>query len=185
VVETGDFHPTGSIWDKTRMRRYKLVAKTISEDEDADVLHYADSTESDTAVTRTDISFTATDTIATTAGNFRTSGIRQQQEVTVSGTTNNNLAFTVDSVSSDGKTLTVSGNSVTTEGAGASVTVTVTADMVIPLDSGSNRLTRTTKPLNVEAWCHRFKTTVATGSTTKGFQPIGWAYQAEFTHKDE
>jgi len=41
-VVTGDFWPTGSIWDKTRVRRVKIVAKRITEDHDLKLSYYAD-----------------------------------------------------------------------------------------------------------------------------------------------
>ena len=44
-VQTGDFWPTKNIWDLTRIRRIKLVAKRISEANTLRVIHYADGDE--------------------------------------------------------------------------------------------------------------------------------------------
>ncbi|MHC4413555.1 MAG: hypothetical protein ACYSW6_11415 [Planctomycetota bacterium] len=39
---TGDFWPTGSVWDKTRIRQLKLIAERITESHVVDVYHLAD-----------------------------------------------------------------------------------------------------------------------------------------------
>jgi hypothetical protein len=45
-VQTGDFFPTKSIWDLTRIRRVKIVAQRISDANGLSVVHYADGDES-------------------------------------------------------------------------------------------------------------------------------------------
>lgn len=41
-VVTGDFWPTGSMWDQTRIRQIKVAAKRISEEHDLKLIYYAD-----------------------------------------------------------------------------------------------------------------------------------------------
>ena len=115
---------------------------------------------------------------------FLESGVRQQQEITFTGTASNNTAFIVDSISSDGKTLTVSGNGVTNEGPIADGTWAVTADVIVPLDSGSNRTTRTTKPVNINSWSHSLEFSTSTSTTDKGAQLLAWGYRALKGRKD-
>ena len=42
VVRTGDMWPTGSVWDLTRIRRVKMLAKRIPEDHTLRILYYED-----------------------------------------------------------------------------------------------------------------------------------------------
>lgn len=42
VIETGDFFPSESQWDKTRLRRFKIVAKNIAENASLSMRHFAD-----------------------------------------------------------------------------------------------------------------------------------------------
>jgi len=46
IVETGDFWPTGNIWDLTRVRRVKVMAKRIVEEHKLSVNHAADTDDS-------------------------------------------------------------------------------------------------------------------------------------------
>lgn len=76
------------------------------------------------AITGTDIAFdysSATSTISTTTTSLANLSVRDL--ITVTGTTNNNDTFTVKSVATDGRSITVE-EVITTEAAGASVTLT-------------------------------------------------------------
>jgi len=42
IVETGDFFPTGNIWDLTRIRMFKFAGKRINEAHSIVVSHYSD-----------------------------------------------------------------------------------------------------------------------------------------------
>ena len=46
VVETGDFWPTGNIWDLTRIRQIKFMAKRLNEDYSVSVNHASDTDDS-------------------------------------------------------------------------------------------------------------------------------------------
>ena len=46
VWETGDFFPTGSMWDLTTMRYLKLLTEVIAEDADVAIVHYTDTASS-------------------------------------------------------------------------------------------------------------------------------------------
>jgi len=63
-VAFGDIWPTGSVWDKTRIRRVKVIAKRIVEDHDLKVIYYKDTNMAEgTGFTWTDTSgFIWTDT---------------------------------------------------------------------------------------------------------------------------
>jgi len=45
LIETGDFWPTGNIWDLTRIRQVKFMAKRLAEDYTLTVNHYVDTDE--------------------------------------------------------------------------------------------------------------------------------------------
>lgn len=84
-------------------------------------------------LTATDISFTATDTIESAAlafGDFKVGDV-----LFIDGSASNDFAdignATVTAVSDDGGTLTVSGVTIVTEAAGASVTITAMSDPVV------------------------------------------------------
>jgi hypothetical protein len=47
VVETGDFYPTGNIWDRTQVRRIKVTAKRLQEDKLLYISHFPDTEEFD------------------------------------------------------------------------------------------------------------------------------------------
>ena len=56
VVETGDFFPTNSIWDKTLLRRFKVAATDIAEaGKNLAITHYADTATSGTSLTALDL----------------------------------------------------------------------------------------------------------------------------------
>jgi hypothetical protein len=46
VVETGDFWPTNNPWDLTRIRKVKVIAKSIPEDHELIVQHFSDTEDS-------------------------------------------------------------------------------------------------------------------------------------------
>ena len=50
VWETGDFFPTGSMWDVTTMRYLKLLTEVIAEDADVAIVHYPDTASSGTSL---------------------------------------------------------------------------------------------------------------------------------------
>ncbi len=110
VWETGDFFPTGSMWDQTTMRYLKLISEVIAEDADIAVTHYTD-----TATTGSPLSVHA-------------------------------------------------------------------------LDSGSNRINRTTQAMNGTGWTHRFKFSVSmgdgAGAVEKALIPLGWGYQYYIERED-
>ncbi len=110
VWETGDFFPTGSMWDQTTMRYLKLISEVIAEDADIAVTHYTD-----TAATGSPLSVHA-------------------------------------------------------------------------LDSGANRINRTTQAMNGTGWTHRFKFSVSmgdgAGAVEKALIPLGWGYQFYVERED-
>ena len=56
---------------------------------------------------------------------------------------------------------------------------------VFELDAGTNRIVRDTWSTNLLAWMHRFKFSVTTADTAKGFQPIGWGIQYRYERDDK
>lgn len=48
----------------------------------------------------------------------------------------------------------------------------------------TQRLTRSTKNVNVTGWCHSFKWVYSSDTVAKGFQPMMWGYQWENVRKD-
>ena len=56
VIETGDFFPSGDVWDKTRLRRLKVAVKKITEsNKNLAITHYADTGTSGTSLTVLDL----------------------------------------------------------------------------------------------------------------------------------
>ena len=56
TVETGDFYPTKSMWDQTRIRRHKIIATDITETtRTVAITHYADTSTSGTSLTALDL----------------------------------------------------------------------------------------------------------------------------------
>ena len=185
VIETGDFIPSGNIWDISFIRYLKFIGKKITEAVDLAILHYKNSIATAPTVTLDDVTFVAaTDTMASAAGNFKTNGFRQRQKFAITGSTSNNTSFTISSISADGKTLTVA-SGVTDEAAGQTCVFTVSADMVVDLDAGSNRLTRNTQGVALEGWCHRFKFSASSSTEKKGFLPVAWGYQADVSRRKD
>ena len=86
-----------------------------------------------TAVTATDISFTATDTIASVTFAFENYSVGDV--LFIAGSTSNDFAdiglVTITAISDDGGTATVSGGTVVTEAAGASITITAMSEPVV------------------------------------------------------
>lgn len=173
-VALGDFLLGGSIWQQTRLRYLKVIAQTLSEAAVLRALHYADTAETATSLTRSDISFTEPDTIATVGGDFRATGFRPGQTILPDGAGVNDLAFDIDAIAAGGTSMTLSGNTVTTAAAGASITVAKIADMSLTLNSGSNRVSRATAAANLLAWAHRLEFSTSTNSSTKGMRLLGW-----------
>jgi len=55
---------------------------------------------------------------------------------------------------------------------------------VFALDAGSNRIVRDVWSTNLLSWMHRFKFSVATKETKKGFRPIAWGIQYRVERDD-
>jgi|GEM_PF-687126 len=107
TVETGDFYPSGSMWDQTRVRRVKIAAADITESgDDLSITHYADTATSGTALTALD------------------------------------------------------------------------------LDSGTNRVVRSTQATNLLGWSHRLKFSASTNSTGPDMKLFGWGYLFQIERED-
>jgi len=122
IVETGDFWPSGNIWDLTRITKIKLMGKRISEQHSITVQHYAD---------------------------------------------------TDDSQGLSGVWQSWSGGRWQDWGGGKWVSAALPS-VSLYLTSSINRIARDTIRDNLFGWSHRFKFSISTDETTKGFQPLGW-----------
>ena len=122
VVETGDFWPTGNVWDLTRIVKIKLMAKRIPEEHSITVQHYSDTDDSQGL-----------------------SGIWQSW----------------------------SGGQWTDWEGGKWVSAALPS-INLYLDSSINRIARDTIRDNLFGWAHRFRFSIQTFETTKGFQPLAW-----------
>ena len=56
TVETGDFFPSKDMWHKTRLRRFKIAAKDVTEALNLAMTHYVDTATSGTSLTALDLS---------------------------------------------------------------------------------------------------------------------------------
>jgi len=56
TIETGDFRPTGNMFDQTLLRHFKFVMTDISESTNLTITHYKDSATSGTELTLVDLS---------------------------------------------------------------------------------------------------------------------------------
>ncbi|MFH1641503.1 MAG: hypothetical protein ABIC04_01235, partial [Nanoarchaeota archaeon] len=129
-VASGDLWPTGSIWDQTRIRRVKIVAKRITEDHDLKVIYYSDT----------------------------------------------NMTEGSDVVWTDGDVIWTYGD-----------VVFVSAELAtleLSVDTGINRLVRTTAPVDLVGWSHGFGFQLTTSDSLKGFQPISYAIEYQYVRKD-
>ena len=131
-VKTGDWWPTESIWDMTRLRRVKVIAKRITEDHTLAVRYYRDTNEAEGS------EFTWTDWSGFEWIDTEDFEWKSEQLLTLS----------------------------------------------LAIDSGVNRLTRVTDPLNLLGWSHGFGFEVTTSDTVKAFQPIGWGVEYQIVRKD-
>jgi len=55
VIETGDFYPTKSLWDKTRLYRFKTAYETITEAATCSVTHYRETSSTGESLTDLDL----------------------------------------------------------------------------------------------------------------------------------
>ena len=134
-VQTGDFWPSKNVWDLTRIRRVKLVAKRIAESHSLRIVHFGDGAE----IAITDWSWDNSTSFEWTNSSF----------------------WVWDN-----------GNYVT----------------FVDLSGGTTknrpRIISATQPTNLLNWLHGLRFEVSTTSSTKGFQPIGWAIEYLKERKD-
>lgn len=188
VWETGDFFLSEDIFEETKITKFKYIGKRTTEDTDIYVTHFANAEEDDITFTRTDVTFTAPDTIEIVSGasNFYSYGLKQGggQGIEISGTDSNNTSGTplvVSSISSSGETLTVE-SGISTEASGDTVVFTIDYDFKIPCDSGNERLIRYTNFMDHVGVMHRFKFEVDSGGANaveKDIQPFLWGIKSD------
>jgi hypothetical protein len=129
---TGDFWPSGNIWDKTQIRYIKVVSERIGESHVLNVFHMPDGDAEE--------------------------GIPTEWQ--------------------DTSTNTWKDTDTTWAQAGGS------PDITLNLSSGNERITRSTRAVNLLGWTHAFKFEVDTSDSDKGFRPIGWGIQWYYSRDD-
>ena len=191
VIETGDFFPTADIWEKARLRRFKMAVKTISEaDKNIQIKHYIDTATLANIIEGT-IAFTdngaSPDTITDSGNGFVTAGFSADQTIhvtTQSGT--NDGSYTIATVVAGTITL-IATDALTTENASTAGTVMIDnySNILTALnaDSGSGDITKANQACNLLAWCHRFRFTIFTASTSQ-LHPILWGVQFYVERED-
>lgn len=132
ILTTGDFWPSGNIWDKTRIRYLKVVATRIDESAPLNV------------------------------------------DLLVDGDSDNGVDFVWQDT--DDFVWTATDDFVYVEFSAP--------ELSLRLDAGNSRIVRSTTGLNQLGWTYGVKFELTTGSSSKGFQPIGFGIEYQYVRDD-
>lgn len=182
IVETAEILPANSVWYETTLQRLK----TIYKDNSPGVISISHYLNGETTNTVSPTTFTASSTAKTftiTGATFTLGSIRQGCKVVVSGSVDNDRAFTVVSYTSTVLTL-LNTDTVANETGTASVTLTFYPEYQADMDDpDSHRFRGLITNMNSPGWTHRLKFTTTSCSSTKPVL-LGWSGRFAVTREE-